>query len=146
VFTQGSARAVDQNFTPSREERMPMKVRTLQALCLLPTLLALDACYGRGPFEVTLTFGRARSSRSYYSSVGRDLLDTVAAPGAGVSYSSPPSLSGSSVEYVGVSCAVPTSSTCDQVFHFRATATGQTVVTFRGTGGSEDLVDTVIVR
>jgi hypothetical protein len=130
------------------EETMTTNGRALSVLFAMAALFSADACYGRGPYEVTLTLGVSRPSRSIYGSMGRDVLDTVANPGGGISYT-PPSISGNSVAYVGVSCAVPSSNTCDQVFHFRAVATGETIVTYRGVGGTQavaNVVDTVVVR
>jgi hypothetical protein len=130
------------------EELMLARNRVLSAFCLVTALVSLDACYGRGPLELTLTVSGGRPSRSYHTGIGQQLLDTVTTPsGGGVQYASTPALTGSSVAFVGESCAPQPSGTCAQIFQFTGIAAGQTIVTFQSVSNpSADVVDTVIVH
>ncbi len=131
------------------EELMLARNRVLSAFCLVTALFSLDACYGRGPLELTLTVSGGRPSRSYHTGIGQQLLDTVTTPtGGGTQYSSTlKPLTGSSIAFVGESCAPQPSGTCDQIFQFTGIAAGQTVVTFQNVSNpSADVVDTVIVH
>jgi hypothetical protein len=117
--------------------------RSQLALALLAAFV-IAACHGPSPFEVygptTATFSIA---------IGQDIDIHMQTVGPG-DFGSPPTLSGSAIEFLGVG---PGPGTNDpggivQVFHFKGVVSGRTIVTFQRVNQdmSGNVVDTVTVQ
>ena len=62
-------------------------------------------------------------------------------------YATPPELTGSAIEFVGMSPAAPVPAGVTQIFRFKGVALGQTIVRFHNTDPLHaDVRDTIIVR
>jgi hypothetical protein len=110
----------------------------------LPLLVAfvIDACRGPSPFEV---YGPTAGTFSIV--VGQELIIEMGIVGPAF-YVSPPTLSGSPLEFIGENAYPSTFNSPagePQLFHFKGVAFGQTIITFHGQS-LPDVVDTVMVR
>jgi hypothetical protein len=103
------------------------------------------ACSSQTPFEVS-----GVPPSSFALAVGREIAIQMGTVGPG-EYVSPPTLIGSSLQFLGVTTPsfVPPSGV-QQVFHFKGVTAGQTVIVFHNTNPSgifhPDVIDTVNVR
>ena len=107
----------------------------------LVAALAIEACHGPSPVEVL-----GSPSNSFAIVMGEEL--TIEMGGVGpFFYVSPPTLSGSTLEFIGEN-AVPSTLNSPagepELFHFKGVARGQTVILFQGYA-EPDIADTVIV-
>jgi hypothetical protein len=125
--------------------RVPFPSRPLRFSVALFAAFAMDACHGSriSPFEVN---GVAATSSSI--AVGQEIDIYLQNIGPGV-YTVPPLLAGSAIEYLEETTPEPADpGGIRQLFHFKAVATGTTIITFQSTGGfaPSSVVDTVNVR
>jgi hypothetical protein len=103
--------------------------------------LVLSGCHSSGPLDI---IGPATGPLSI--KVGQELQITMRTVGPG-QYISPPGIAGSSLLFVDMQlppAQVPAGVT--QVFRFRGSQAGQSVIQFRNTADHPDVMDTVIVR
>jgi hypothetical protein len=106
-------------------------------------VFVIGACRGPGPVE-------ANSSSSSIS-VGEEIDFNMQVVGPG-SYAVPPTLTGSAIEFLEVTSGGENPGGADQVFHFKAVASGITVITFVEIGNNtpgfphNNVIDTVTVR
>ena len=99
-----------------------------------------QACSTRGPLEVN-----GVESRTMSLAVGQELGIRLSTVGPG-EYSSPPSLSGSAVQFLGDAYVGPNNpGGPTQLFRFKAVARGRTIVTFQHTARTWALSDTIVV-
>lgn len=108
----------------------------LTAICLV------EACHGvTGPLEVS------GGAASYSIASGQEIDVTLQTAGDG-EYLVPPTLSGTSVAFLGMASPAGKNPPggVRQVFRFRGVAGGQTVILFHNSNLSPDVSDTVIVR
>jgi len=108
---------------------------------LFVAMAVVGAC---GSDRLVSTYGYP--GRTLSVAVGQHLDVTLQTLGPG-EYAAPPTISSAAVSFLGdtlVGPPVPAGPT--QVFRFRADLAGQAVVTFRHTGNSPTVVDTVVVR
>ena len=86
-------------------------------------------------------------SQSFTIGVGQELIIEMGGVGP-FSYVSPPTLSGSTIEFIrenALSSTINTPAGEPQLFHFRGAAPGQTIILFHG-ANEPDVVDTVFVH
>ncbi len=97
-----------------------------------------------GPLEVS-----GLPARSFSLSVGWEIDIKMGTVGPG-EYVSPPTLNGSSLQFVEVTTPSPVPSGAQQLFHFKGVAAGQTIIVFHHTNPPgffhPDVIDTVNVR
>jgi hypothetical protein len=108
----------------------------------VPAAFVIAACHGPNPLQVL-----GSPAQSFAIVVGQEL--TIEMGGVGPSYYvSPPTLSGSTVEFTGENALASTINTPGgepQLFHFKGVEMGQTIILFQGIN-RPDIADTVIVR
>lgn len=115
------------------------------ALAVL-AIFAIEACHGPSPVEV---YGAANARFSIVTGQEIDIRLQTIGPG---SYSVPPTLTGSAIEYLEVTPGGIDPGGDNQVFHFRGIASGTTVVTFTNVCGCSpsrppyNVIDTVTVH
>lgn len=108
--------------------------------------LLVAGCNSATPFEVS-----GVPARSFSLSIGGEIGIQMATVGPG-EYVSPPTLTGSALQFLEVTPASGTvvPSGVQQVFHFKGVAVGQTIIVFHHTNPSgtvhPDVIDTVNVR
>ena len=114
-------------------------------------LLALTACFAFGAWACTSLgalqiFGPTTGTLSITVGEGLDIhMQTV---GTG-SYASPPAMVGSAVQFLSVSAGPTDPSGISQIFHFKGTTSGTTIISFLNSNASvtgANVVDTVIVQ
>lgn len=105
----------------------------------LVAAFALDSCLGATPFEVA-----GAPSRSFSVPVGEEV--TISIGGVGPSYASPPTITGSAIEFLNMTnppTTVVNPGGAVQLYHFKGIASGQAIILFQG---PDDVIDTVVVR
>ena len=108
----------------------------------LVVVIALDACHGRSPFEVS-----GAPSRSISITVGEEM--TISIGGVGPSYDNPPAITGSALVFLNMTnppTTVITPAGAVQLYHFKGVASGQAIILFQNPAGLPEVIDTVIVR
>ena len=112
------------------------------SLIVLVAAFLVEACHGRGPLEV---YGTPPGTFSI--AVGQEIAIQMGTVGPG-EYVSPPTLSGSTIEFLEVTLGAPVPAGPRQIFHFKGIASGQTIILFHNTSPDlhPDVSDTVVVR
>ena len=113
-------------------------------LIALAAALFVEACHGRSPLEV---YGTPPGTFSI--AVGQEIAIQMGTVGPG-EYVSPPTLNGSTIEFLEVTLGAPVPAGPRQIFHFKGSAGGQTIILFQNTNPDKthypDVSDTVVVR
>ena len=107
----------------------------------LATTIVVAACHGATPFEVA-----GAPSRSFSVAVGENI--TISIGGVGPSYASPPTITGSAIQFLDMTnppTTVVTPGGAVQLYHFKGVTSGQAIITFENQV-FPIIVDTVTVR
>lgn len=120
-------------------------MKRFRVLLSVSGLVLAVACSSRGPLEVW-----GLPAQSFSLSVGREIDIKMGTAGPG-EYVSPPTLTGSSLQFLEVTTpALAVPSGAQQVFHFKGVTVGQTIIVFHNTNPPgifhPDVIDTVNVR